>query len=371
LAVYQPSQALEYEIDGVRSSVVIGRELDEAVVSFLERVAPHRIAVISDTTVTRLHEESLRATLGRVRGAPEVHWTAVTPGETSKTLRSLEAVLEEILPHMTRDSLIVAFGGGAVGNLAGTVASLLFRGVRFLHVPTTFMAQADSAIGIKQAVNATLAKNAFGAYHAPLAVFDDLRYLDTLPLEQWRNGVAESIKVAVARTPVFAGELKCLLPRLGALSDDEQYLLLERTIYPKLSGLADDPHERNTLLYLEIGHTIGHAIERATDGLVPHGQAIALGMLLETQVAMRLGMSTPAVYERLYGLFRLAGLPTVLPEGIETRRIIESLLRDNRRVATGPLFVFADRLGHTRTESGIDLGLVREVLEESRALVGA
>jgi 3-dehydroquinate synthetase len=272
---------------------------------------------------------------------------------------------------LTRESVIVAFGGGAVGNLAGTVASLLYRGTRFLHVPTTFMAQADSAIGIKQAVNAAQAKNAFGAYHTPLAVFDDVAYLETLPLEQWRNGAAESIKVAVARNPQLIAALESMLPRLGGLRDEETYRLLERTIFAKLSGLEADPHERNTLLYLEIGHTVGHAIERASAGAVAHGQAIALGMLIETQAAIELGISTPEVYETLHRLFCLAGLPTCMAADIPTEAVLHSMRHDNRRVASGPLFVFAEAPGRTCTRSGVDPRLIADCIDGLRARVAA
>jgi 3-dehydroquinate synthetase len=365
--VYAPVKPLDYQADGVKSFVVIGRDLDAALTDFIKSLSPFRIAIVSDTTVAELHGPKLRKVFDTVGWSSKVRWYSVKPGESSKTLATANEVLEEILPHMTRDSLIIAFGGGVVGNLTGTVASLLFRGSRFIHIPTTFMAQADSAIGIKQAVNATVAKNAFGAYHTPLAVFNDVRYLDTLPDSQWRNGLAESIKVAIARDPEFADELAMVLPNVPNFSDPDRYNLLEKTIYPKLSGLAEDPHERNTLLYLEIGHTLGHAIERASGGAVPHGQGISLGMLLETELAIRLKISTSQVYERLAELIHLAGLPTVLPHDVSTERIIHSLLHDNRRVSTGPLFVFADQLGHTRTESGIDINLVRSVLNDARA----
>lgn len=371
MSIYVPCERLEYEVHGIQSFVTIGRDLDEEVSQFISKLEPHRIAVISDETVARLHGKSLEALLAKTVGSARVHWFSVTPGEQSKSLQTANDLLEALLPHMTRDSLIIAFGGGVVGNLAGTVASLLFRGSRFIHLPTTFMGQADSAIGIKQAVNASLAKNAFGAYHAPLGVFNDVRYLDTLPAAQWRNGLAESIKVAVARSPGFADELKQVLPRLPAFTDEERFALLEKTIYPKLSGLAQDPHERSTLLYLEIGHTIGHAIERASHGRVPHGHAIAMGMLLETQIAMRLGLSTSEVYDRLDQLFVLAGLPRIVPADVKTDSILQSLQRDNRRVAAGPMFVFATQLGRTKTETNVDLQLVRKVIDDSRPRVAA
>jgi 3-dehydroquinate synthase/2-deoxy-scyllo-inosose synthase len=334
---------------------------------YINTIAPFRICVISDTTVADLYENSLRDLLSSLKIKSDQYWYKILPGEASKTLKVVNDVLEEILPHMTRDSLIIAFGGGVVGNLAGTVAALLFRGCQFIHLPTAFMAQADSAIGIKQAVNASFAKNAFGAYHTPLAVFNDIRFLDTLPVSQWRNGLAESIKVGVTRSPEFAKELKNLIPKLSHFSDEDIFYLLEETIYPKLIGLSDDPHEKNSLLYLEIGHTLGHAIERASKGTILHGTAIALGMIIETKIGMMLGISSDSVYECLTELFNLLFFPNRIPPDISTQDIMQCLLCDNRRIATGPVFVFATTLGRTCTNSKIDLNLVREVLDEYRS----
>jgi 3-dehydroquinate synthetase len=354
---------LEYVSRGVRSFIRIGAGLGGEVADFVANGGFYRACVITDDHVARLHGAELRACLADA-GGPEQYWYSIAPGEDSKTLPRVYECLEEILPFMTRDSLIITLGGGVVGNFGGTVSALLFRGCPFIHLPTTFMAQADSAIGAKQAVNATRAKNAYGAFHAPLGVFDDIRFLDTLPVGEWRNGLAESIKVAVASQPLFAAQLSHLLCRCPRFTDDEIYFLIAETVRPKVNGLTADLEERSALMFLELGHAIGHAIERATQGKVSHGAAISLGMLIEATLGIRLGITCAAVHDLLSELFSTLGLPRRLPRGLGAEQILASLTCSSRRVASGPVFVFATTVGNTVTHSGIATALIREVLTE-------
>jgi len=361
--IHQTKHPFFYTVDDIQSSVVIGKNLEAEIADFLRKLNPHSITVITDLNVADLHENRLRGILDHVDFAPQ-HWFFVKPGEKSKSLGSANKILENMLTLMTRDSIIISFGGGVVNNLAGTVSSLLFRGVRFIHIPTTFMAQADAAIGIKQAVNATSAKNAYGSYHTPLCVFNDIEFMQTLSADHWRCGLSESVKVGIARSPEFASGLKQIIKKCPNFSDDDIYYLMEETIYPKLAGLERDPYEKSSLLFLEIGHTIGHAIESASNGSISHGVGIAMGMLVETRVAIKMGISSEHVYKSLLELFTILSHPTFIPPHVSADRIIECLLCDNRRVATGPLFVFAVDIGKTITKSGVDLDLVKNTILE-------
>jgi 3-dehydroquinate synthase len=226
------------------------------------------------------------------------------------------------------------------------------------------MAQADAAIGIKQAVNSASAKNAYGAYHTPLCVFNDIEFMKTLSADHWRCGLSESVKVGIARSPEFASGLKEIIKKCPNFLDADIYHLMEETIYPKITGLEQDPYEKSSLLFLEIGHTIGHAIESASNGSIPHGVGIAMGMLVETRVAIKMGISSEHVYESLLELFTILSHPTSIPPYVSADRIVECLLCDNRRFATGPLFVFAVDIGKTITKSGVDLDLVKDTILE-------
>jgi len=359
--IHQTKHPFSYTVGDIESSVIIGKNLENEIVDFLKSLNPHSIAVITDINVASLHGERLSRILDKIAFSPN-HWFCVDPGEKSKSLGTANKILDKMLPLMTRDSVIISFGGGVVNNLAGTVASLLFRGTRLIHIPTTFMAQADAAIGIKQAVNSVSAKNTYGAYHVPLCVFNDIEFMKTLSNDQWRYGLSESVKVGIARSPEFALELKNIIKKCPNFLDADIYYLMEETIYPKIAGLEQDPYEKSSLLFLEIGHTIGHAIESASNGLIPHGVGIAIGMLVETRIAIKIGISSEHVYESLLELFTLLSHPTSIPSYISADRIIECMLCDNRRVATGPLFVFAVDIGKTITKSGVDLDLIRDTI---------
>jgi 3-dehydroquinate synthase len=355
------SADLSYVVNDVKSFVKISNVFGEGMREFLERISPHAVCVITDQNVSHLYENDLRSILDNLPG--HQMWCRIIPGEESKTLATVQDILEEIWPHMTRDSLIIAFGGGVVGNIAGTVASLIFRGCDFIHVPTTFMAQADSAIGIKQAVNGKSAKNAYGSYHTPLAVFNYLKLLDTLSVDHLRNGLAESIKVAIARSPEFTLSLKELLLKFPSFSRGEMQYIIGTTIFHKINGLTNDPYEKNSLLFLEIGHTVGHAIEYASDFLIHHGEAIAIGMLVEARIGIRLDITSEETYRSLDELLSILAFPKLLPTGVDINKILHYIKCDNRRTSSGPLFVFPTTLGQTVTRSKIDCNLIRVVLE--------
>lgn len=359
---YQPKYPLNYCVRGINSFVKIAYDLDDELINFLKDISPYKICVITDTNVANLYENALRNALSTLN--IDQFWYRILPGEQYKTLVTVHKILEEIWPYMTRDSLIIAFGGGVVGNIAGTVASLIFRNCPFIHIPTTFMAQADSAIGIKQAVNGTYAKNAYGAYHTPLAVFNYIKFLETLPNEQFRNGLAESIKVAVARSPNFGLKLKNLLLKFPNFASKDIYYILEETIYPKLAGLTADPYEKNSLLFLEIGHTIGHAIEKASQFNIHHGAAIAIGMLIEAKIGIQLGITNKDVYRHLTELIGTLSFPNKISANVSIDDILHYTQCDNRRISSGPVYVLPIEMGKTHTLSGIDVNLIRDTLNE-------
>ncbi len=362
---YQPKYPLHYSVHGINSFVKIAYDLDDELIKFLKDISPYKICIITDTTVANLYENRLKNALSTLN--IDQFWYRTMPGEQYKTLATVHKILDEIWPYMTRDSLIIAFGGGVVGNIAGTVASLIFRNCPFIHIPTTFMAQADSAIGIKQAVNGIHAKNAYGAYHTPLAVFNYIKFLDTLPNEQFRNGLAESIKVAVARSPDFSLQLKNLLLKFPNFESSDIYYILEETIYPKLAGLTADPFEKNSLLFLEIGHTIGHAIEKASQFNIHHGEAIAIGMLIEAKIGIRLGITSQDVYNHLTELLGSLSFPNKISTNVCIDDILHYTQYDNRRIGADSVYVFPTKIGQTYTVSGIDVNLIRDTLKEFKS----
>ena len=361
-----PFRQLEFTVNDVRSEVLIGSGLASRLPDLLAPHEPDKILAVVDESLWSLCPELLNDALD---GFDVPVDTLAVPGiEDLKSFTRLEAILEHILPRATRDSIIVAVGGSTVGNTVGTAAALLFRGTRFAHVPTTLMAQSDGAIGIKQAINAQYAKNAFGAYHTPLLTLNDTRFLATLPEADWRNGLSESAKVAVACDTAFADLLIDVVdpndPR--QMSDGDLVECIARTAAAKVNHLETDPYERNSLLFLEIGHTVGHALERATGGRVHHGQAIALGMLVEAEVCRRLGHvdTTDAADLLRHLLVDVLGHSDTLPLGVAASDVLACIRLDNRRRRDGPVYVLPSEPGSTIVTSEVPEEIVGAVLAE-------
>lgn len=326
-----------------------------------------RAAVIYDPLLPAAHLRLVGAALGSI----PTTWAPVSSGgDNAKTLAEVATLLSAIEVQVTRDSAIISVGGGSVTNVAGTCAALLFRGVRLIHVPTTVMAQCDGAIGLKQAVNSNRGKNMYGAYHAPLAVLNDVRFLSTMPEALTREGCAEIAKAALA---CGGGLLEWLLRQsrseVGYWHDRE---LLTYAVHAaaelKIKSLAEDPTEEGSLKLMEIGHLTAHAIETATAGLVRHGQGVAMGVGIEARYARaaKLPVQT-TVFPTIARLFdKNLGLPTRLPASVDVRAVIQAIETSNKRRTAGAEIVLP--LGRGRSLAAtVDLRLMEEVLAaESR-----
>ncbi len=253
----------------------------------------------------------------------------IAGGEGTKRMRSLERILEWLAEQrVERDTPLVAVGGGTIGDLAGTAAALFARGLPLIHVPTTWLAQTDSAIGGKVAVDLRTAKNAAGAFWPPVAVLSDVAALRTLPLRLRRDGVAESLKAALIGDPA----LWRLLEERGraALRTDEaaRYAILERSARLKLDVCERDPFETSERRTLNLGHTIGHALEIESGYRLRHGAAVALGMRAVATIAAGRG-GDRELAPRLDDL--LSRLGFTLTRAFDARQVREAMLRDKKR----------------------------------------
>ena len=257
---------------------------------------------------------------------------------------------------------MVAFGGGLVGNIAGLVSALLFRGVRLVHIPTTLLAMSDSVLSLKQAVNGTHAKNAYGTYHIPSLICCDVRYLATLATEQISAGVVELYKNCLANRVDRLSTVRRLSRMLNEPAAWPEMLTLG--IEAKQGILCDDPKEVNNGLLLEYGHTVGHALELESRTL-PHGHAIGLGMLAAASIAHDRGwLQDSEVAEHVRAL-QLCQAPQVPPKGIELRSLLSRIARDNKRgrIRLCPdehAFVLLRGLGKVATTDGLPLVPVKE-----------
>lgn len=314
------------------SEIASGRVLGDALPRLLAEANPDLVVVLIDAAAQRAYD--FAGAVARWREPLDVQ--IVEP--SAKSLEQLGALLaraEEA--EVTHDSLYVVVGGGTVGNLGGMVASLACRGLPFVHVPTTLVAQLDSAIGMKQAVNGRRAKNYFGTFHAPLATLVEPLLLASLPTEHVVSGLVEGLKHGLCQSPELLAAVLAVDPCAPTLPQLTE--IVERTIAAKLELLEHDPREMSVDQPLELGHKVGHAIEHLTAGQVPHGVCVAVGMSAEARFAARLGLVSEDAVAYLDGHARSL-LRAVSPPVLPAEDVARQVARDNHRRRAGVPFVF-------------------------------
>lgn len=313
-----------------------------------EQFAGRPLFVVTDSAVVRAGH--LKALLGDCQAGVYV---IEPPGEVSKNLQTVAAILEEMEKHsLGRDSVVVALGGGTVGDIAGFAASVFKRGVPVVQIPTTTVSQADSAIGGKTGVDSSLSKNAFGVFWQPAAVYIDTATLMTLEERQYRAGLAESVKHAViADADYFAWleeNVDALVKREAAMLE---HLAIENCRI-KAAVVAEDPTEKNKRRILNYGHTIGHAVESASGFELLHGEAVAIGMIAAGRIEQELGLVKDGRTERMEGLLRRLGLPTRVPQQYARQPLADWLKRDKKSIGQRPRFVLLEKLGSVWCRDG-------------------
>ncbi|MBI3766041.1 MAG: 3-dehydroquinate synthase [Ignavibacteriales bacterium] len=294
---------------------------------------------------------------------PDFHLLTVPAGERSKSRRSKELLENNLLAlGANRDSLIVALGGGMVGDLAGFVAATLLRGIPYIQIPTTLLAQVDSSIGGKVAIDHPLGKNLIGAFYQPQKVYIDIGALKTLPDREFSNGLAEVIKYAAILDSELFDELEQKQSKI--LSRDEKSLLniIKRCCELKKSVVEEDEKETDYRRILNFGHTIGHAIERLSKYRIPHGQAVAIGMVAESTMSSHLGILPARHAERITSLLKMYNLPTEIPSTIKLEAIMRATLQDKKVHRGMTHYTLLERIGRARVG-------VRLSLKQARLLV--
>ncbi|MDX2200599.1 MAG: 3-dehydroquinate synthase [Phycisphaerae bacterium] len=287
--------------------------------------SPAGVFVVADASVAELH----RGRISQVVGDKSL--TTVAPGETSKSLEEAERLYQALgAARVGRDGVIVAIGGGVVGDLAGFVAGTWMRGIRFLQVPTTLEAAIDAAVGGKTGVNTSHGKNMVGVFHQPIGVIVDLDFLATLADRDLRAGLAESVKHAAIRDPGF---LEWQETNAGAiLRRDAATLgeLIARNVAIKADVVSRDEREAGLREILNYGHTVGHAIEHLMGYELRHGECVALGMIAENEIAVGRGWLGREGAERIRALIAALGLPTRLPTRLDPADIWAACRHDKK-----------------------------------------
>ena len=307
--------------------------------------------------------------LNRLQSEYPCQLQLVETGESCKRFAHLEAVVEGLIAAgASKRSILIAFGGGAVGNLVGMAAALLFRGVRFIEIPTTMTGQTDSVLSNKQAINGSSGKNLFGLYHAPLFIWVDTHYLASEPLTSCRSGIVEGIKNGFIADPPFLAYLNSVLEPEHRYDANLRHALVRRLILSKLPILRRDPSEKGYGIILEYGHTFGHGLEFLLAGAMPHGEAVAYGMRIAARLAQRLGMIDAALVEQHDQLIvQRLGFAAPWPRQVGADDLLIAMASDNKKKGRELRYVLLEELGRCANPEGdwmlsVEDGLVREVL---------
>jgi 3-dehydroquinate synthase len=326
--------------------------------------------IVTDETVAGLHLETLKAGLA---GAG-IHAEAIVlpPGEATKSMAWLTRMVEWLLElKVERDDLIIALGGGVIGDLAGFAAAVLRRGVDFVQIPTSLLAQVDSSVGGKTGVNAPQGKNLIGAFHQPRLVLADIGLLETLAPREFLSGYGEVAKYGLLGDAKFFEWLEKNGP---AMREGDRAALthsVRRCCEMKAEIVARDEHERGDRALLNLGHTFGHALEAATgySARLLHGEGVAIGMTLAFEVSSRLGLCAQECPSRVRAHLAAMGMKKDLSDIEGTLPDVDGLLAlmgQDKKVRQGRLtFILARGIGKVFIEREADLGVVRGVLEDA------
>jgi 3-dehydroquinate synthase len=322
-----------------------------------------KVALFSDPGIMGLHGRAVTKSLGAA--GFDITEIALPEGEGAKSLEVARQSWERLLEAgCDRTSTAVALGGGAVGDLAGFVSATYMRGINFVQVPTTLLAQVDASIGGKTAIDHPRAKNLIGAFHQPRFVLVDPAVLVTLPELEFRSGLAEVIKHGIVLDAAYFEDLESCLPALMSRDLSTLLRVVSGSCRLKAKVVERDETEAELRHVLNYGHTVGHALEAATSyGRWAHGQAVSLGIAAEARIAERLGMSGARTTERQVKLLEAVGLP-VKGLGAAPAAIVEALSRDKKARDGRVPFVLAPEIGSFRLVFDVPAPTVREVLEE-------
>jgi shikimate kinase/3-dehydroquinate synthase len=360
IGMRQPMEQVHVNLGEHSYDVMIGSGFLEQIPQMLNG-EPGRALVVSDTHVAPLYGERLLEVLRQAGWKPVLH--VFTAGEASKNLQTLEQIYAACAQaKLERSSPIFALGGGVVGDVAGFAAATYLRGVPFIQVPTTLLAQVDSGVGGKVAVNLPAGKNLAGAFYQPLAVFADVQLLTSLPLRDLRSGLVEVIKHGVIADPVLYNYIIEHLEEI--LHYDAQALTtcVSRSCDIKRQVVEEDEKESSLREVLNFGHTVAHAVEVVSGyGVYTHGEAVAIGMVTAAYLSQSLGFPEAEV-NRLIQLLLRAGLPINAP-GLDIADLLTVMQRD-KKVQNGQVrFVLSPAIGKVTSGMALDMSTVRAALE--------
>ena len=311
--------------------------------TLVKEKAPCKTLLITDTNIEKVYGSIVTESLKRNKF--DVRLVSLQPGEEQKTLGTACILYDACFDHkLDRNALIVALGGGVVGDISGFVASTFMRGIPFIQIPTSLLAQVDSSIGGKVAVNHPKGKNMIGSFYQPKAVFIDTYALSTLPAVEFVVGLVEVIKYGVIRNAELFEYIEKHLYDILQLDHTALLKIIADSCQIKTSVVEEDEKEVYLRAILNYGHTIGHAIETLTNyNKYRHGEAIAIGMLYATKIAIEIGLTNNKVYERQLSLIKRLGLPLTID--LKPGDIVKTLYTDKKVISGKLRFILPKKIG--------------------------
>lgn len=332
---------------------------------------PGGVVVVTSPALKKSYGRQLAESLRKA--GVEVFFIDIPPGEKYKTLETASKIYDALVNlKIERGDAIAVLGGGVLGDLAGFVAATYLRGVNFIQIPTTLLAQVDSSIGGKVGVNHPRGKNLIGAFYQPKAVFIDLSALESLPLKEIRQGLAEVVKYGLIWDKGFFEFLEKVSAELNSRLNFSENKIQE-SIFKKIVSTScrvkaavveKDEKEKNLRMILNFGHTVGHAIEAAGNfSRYSHGEAISLGMLAATFISLKLNLIKEEIYQRLKNLLKTLGLPIVI-EGLEVNEILKPLELDKKVKEKKIRFILPEAIGQVGIYDSVDTALIKQAIKE-------
>ncbi len=359
------SDTIEISGNGFRYSALVGHGLMANAGELTGKVVSgNRCAIIADEISARLFGDRVSKSFTAENFSPRL--IRIPSGEKSKSLAEVEKICDEMIAAgLDRSSFVVGLGGGVIGDISGFVAAIFQRGVPHIQIPTTLLAMVDSSIGGKTGVNLDAGKNLIGAIHHPALIIADVEALESLPAKELRQGYAEIIKHAIIRdAEMFRALSSRAKPpvRLGP-RDDGFVALIRRNIAIKARIVMADAREiSGERALLNFGHTVGHAIERATDFKIPHGDCISVGIAAACAISLKRAGLSSKERDDVVSLLKQFELPTQLPTAVDREKIAAALAYDKKFVGGGIRFVVTPKIGEAHVSNNVTMEDIREAI---------
>ncbi|HEX9060584.1 MAG TPA: 2-deoxy-scyllo-inosose synthase [Clostridia bacterium] len=351
------------------SPIYLGSSIwQESLVEKMSEISTDKFFIITDSNIQSIYGDYFCSVLKRHFA---VEMITIPVGEKNKTVSVLHQTIETLLErNVTKSSVLIALGGGVLGNIAGLAAALIFRGIRFFHVPTTFLSQTDSIVSRKQGINSNSGKNMIGVYYTPLFSFVDTSFLRSEPERSIRGSLVETVKNGLIYNKDFFLEIKKSIEDGLKFDEEGIFKLVEMSILSKLPIIKADPSEKSFAMILEYGHTVGHAIERILTGEYSHGECVSMGMVVAARISNKLGLLKKDEVESHILVLKSLGTPVKIPEKLSCKDIVRRIEYDNKKDLSGVRYVILETIGKCVADDAssminVDPAIVLEAIKES------